>query len=392
MHAWLPMVALKSAVLCRRPPNHAFEGSAQQRTRCWVPSSLRSSAPPQRNRWASRDEVPVGYTWLSNERRAMQASALGLAIVMAVLSGHAVAQSFPSRSVTIIVPLSPGGGADTLARLVAKGLTEKLGKPVVVENRPGAGGRIGADIAARATADGHTLLLGTSSTLVIEPVLRTNVGYDPKRDFAPVILIAEAPLILIVASSLPVATLDELLAYARKPGTKLTYASWGPGTSAHLLGETLRATAKLDVVHVPYKGGAPALTDLIGGQVSMMFATSVMAGPHIRSGKIRALGVTSFRRLEMLLQVPTFAEMGYKRLDFQAWYALLAPTKTPAPVVMRLNKEITAVVRSAEFVRAATDDGAAIVAGSPEQLAKRIESDTEAIQRLVKEAKFTLEE
>jgi tripartite-type tricarboxylate transporter receptor subunit TctC len=334
----------------------------------------------------------MAYTWLSKERRAMQATALVLAVMMSVLYGHAVAQSFPSRSVTIIVPFSPGGSADTQARLIAKGLAEKLGKPVVVENRPGAGGRIGADIAARAKADGHTLLLGQLSTLVIEPVLRTNVGYDPKRDFAPVILIAEAPLVLIVASSLPVANLNDLLTYARKPGTKLTYASSGPGTAAHLLGETLRATEKLDVVHVPYKGGAPALTDLIGGQVSMMFATSVMAGPQIRSGKIRALGVTGSERLEMLPQVPTFAEMGYKRLDLQAWYALLAPAKTPAPVVMRLNKEGTAVVKSAEFVRAATDDGAVVVAGSPEQLAKRIESDTEAIHRLVKEAKFKLEE
>jgi hypothetical protein len=159
-------------------PNNPFH-----LTRASLPAVARSRAG-ERRRWASRDEVPMRYTWLSNERRAMQATALVLAIVMAVLSGHAVAQSFPSRSVTIIVPLSPGGSSDTLARLIAKGLTEKLGKPVVVENRPGAGGRIGAHIAARATADGHTLLLGTSSTLVIEPVLRTNVGYDPNREFA----------------------------------------------------------------------------------------------------------------------------------------------------------------------------------------------------------------
>jgi tripartite-type tricarboxylate transporter receptor subunit TctC len=315
-----------------------------------------------------------------------------LAFTTAVVSGHAVAQNFPTRAVTIIVPSSPGGSPDTLARLIAKGLAEKLGNPVVVENRPGAGGRIGTDTAARALPDGHTLLLATSATLVIEPALRANVGYDPKRDFAPVILIAEAPLVLIVASALPVNSLGDLLAYARKPGVKLTYASGGPGTTAHVLGETLRASAQLDIVHVPYKGGAPALMDLVGGQVSMMFATSVMAGPYIRSGKVRALGITSAERLEMLPKVPTFAETGYKRLNLQAWYALLAPAKTPVSVVARLNKEAAAVVKSPEFVRAATEDGAVVLAGSPEQLTKRMDSDTEAIQVLITETKFKLEE
>jgi tripartite-type tricarboxylate transporter receptor subunit TctC len=315
-----------------------------------------------------------------------------VALSTAVVSGHAVAQNFPTRAVTIIVAFSPGGSADTQARLIAKGLAEKLGKPVVVENRPGAGGRIGTDTAARALPDGHTLLLGQLSTLVIEPTLRTNVGYDPKRDFASVILIAEAPLVLIVGSAIPVNDLDDLLAYARKSGVKLTYASPGPGTAAHVLGETLRASAQLDIVHVPYKGGAPALMDLIGGQVSMMFATSVMAGPYMRSGKVRALGVTSAERLGMLPKVPTFAETGYKRLNLQAWYALLAPAKTPVSVVTRLNKEATAVVKSPEFVRAATEDGAVVLAGSPEQLAKRMDSDTEAIQLLITEAKFKLDE
>lgn len=322
----------------------------------------------------------------------VHAVALILALMLGVGSGHACADNYPTRSVTIIVPFSPGGSVDAQARLIAKGLAERLGKPVVVENRPGAGGRIGTDTAARAAPDGHTLLFGTPDTLVIEPVLRTNVGYDPKRDFAPVILIAEVPLVFIVASSFPAATIDDLLAYARKPGAKLTYASWGPGSAGHLLGETLRATAQLDIVHVPYKGGAPALTDLLGGQVSMMFATSVMAGPYIRAGKLRALGVTSSERLAAMPQVPTFAEKGYKRLDYQGWYALLAPAKTPGPIITRLNNETTTVVKSAEFVRAATENGALVVAGSPQQLAKRIESDTEAIQRFVKDTNFRLDE
>ena len=213
------------------------------------------------------------------------ASALGLATMLGVPAAHAYAADYPSRPVTMIVPHAAGGSTDAQARWIAKGLAERLGKPVVIDNRAGAGGRIAASVAARAAPDGHTLFFGTLSMLVIEPALRTNVGYDPQRDFAPITLIAEAPFVLVVPSSLPIRSISDLVAYARKPAVNLTYASPGPGTAAHLLGEMLKAAAHIQIIPVPYKGAAPALIDLVGGQVSMFFTTFQTAGSQIRAGK-----------------------------------------------------------------------------------------------------------
>jgi tripartite-type tricarboxylate transporter receptor subunit TctC len=324
--------------------------------------------------------------------RGTRASALVLAAILSVASSHPCAADYPSRTVTIIVPYAPGASTDAQARQIAKGLSERLGKPVVVENRAGAGGRIAASMAARAAPDGHTLLFGTLSTLVLEALLRTNIGYDPQRDFAPITLIAEAPLVLVVSSSLPVRSIADLLAYARKPSVNLTYATPGPGTAAHLLSEMFKASAHIQAIHVPYKGAAPALTDLLGGQVSMMFTTVQTAGSQIRSEKVRALGVTGSERVAALPQVPTFAEAGLKRVDLQIWYAVVAPAKTPADIIGRLHKEITAVAKSPEFMRSATTEGAIVIASSQHDLAKRIQSDSESVQRLIKETNFKLEE
>jgi tripartite-type tricarboxylate transporter receptor subunit TctC len=236
------------------------------------------------------------------------------------------------------------------------------------------------------------LLFGTVSTLVIEPVLRTNIGYDAQHDFAPITLIAEAPLVLVISASLPVTSIADLIAYARKPSSNLTYATPGPGTAAHLLSEMFKAAARIQAIHVPYKGAAPALTDLLGNQVSMMFTTVQTAGAQIRSGKVRALGVTGSERVAALPQVPTFAEAGLQRLDLQAWYALVAPAKTPAEIIARLYKEITAVAKSPEFVRYATTEGAVVVASSQQDLAKRMQSDSEAVQRLIRETHLKVDE
>jgi tripartite-type tricarboxylate transporter receptor subunit TctC len=336
---------------------------------------------------------PAMYTsFVTQYRIGLCASALIFGATLSLELGQASAADYPTKAVTIIVSFSPGGSTDAQARLIAKGLAERLGKPVVVENRPGAGGRIGASLAARATPDGHTLFLGTLSTLVIEPVLRTNVDYDPQRDFAPITLITEAPLLLVVSSSLPVGSIADLLAYARKPSVNLTYASWGPGTAGHLLGEMFKASTGIDATHIPYKGGAPALTDLLGGHVTMMFSTPLMSGPHIRSGKVRALAVTGSERLATLPQVPTFAETGLQRLEFQVWLALLAPAKTPEEIIARLRKEIATVVRSSEFTRSVANEGAVVIASSPQDLAKRIQSDALSIQRLVRETNLKVEE
>jgi tripartite-type tricarboxylate transporter receptor subunit TctC len=320
------------------------------------------------------------------------ASALIVAVVLGVGLDRACAADYPSRTVTIIVPYAAGASTDAQARQIAKGLSERLGKPVVVDNRAGAGGRIAGSVAARAAPDGHTLLFGTLSTLVIEPVLRTSVDYDAQRDFVPITLIAEAPLVLVISSSLPANSIADLIAYARKPSTNLTYATPGPGTVAHLLSEMFITTTRIQAVHVPYKGAAPALTDLLGGQVSMMFTTVQTAGSQIQSGKVRALGVTGSERIAALPQVPTFAEAGLRGLDLQVWYALVAPAKTPADIIARLHKEITAVAKSPEFIRSVKAEGAVVVASSQQDLARRIQSDSNTVRRLIKETNFKLEE
>jgi tripartite-type tricarboxylate transporter receptor subunit TctC len=292
----------------------------------------------------------------------------------------------------MIVPYAAGASTDAQARRIAKGLAERLGKPVVIDNRAGAGGRIAASVAARAAPDGHTLFFGTVSMLVIEPALRTNVGYDPQRDFAPITLIAEAPFVLVVPSALPVRSISDLLAYARKPAVNLTYATAGPGTAAHLLGEMLKAAAHIQIIHVPYKGAAPALMDLVGGQVSMLFTTFQTAGSQIRADKVRALGVTGTERVAAFPEVPTFAEAGLPSLELQAWYALVAPAKTPGEIIARLHKEITAVAKSTDFIRAATTEGAVVVASSQQDLAQRMQSDSESVRRLIRETDFKVEE
>ena len=317
---------------------------------------------------------------------------LMLAAIPGIAATHAGAADYPSRTVSIIVPFSAGGSTDAQARLIAKGLSERMGKPVVVENRPGAGGRIATSLASRAAPDGHTLFLGTLGTLVIEPLLHPDIGYEPQRDFAPITLVAEAPLVLLVPSSLSVRSVADLLAYARKPSINLTYATPGPGTANHLVSEMFKATARIQAIHVPYKGSAPALTDLVGGQVSMMFTTVQTAGSQIRSEKVRALGVTGSERVAALPQIPTFAETGLQRLDLQVWYAMVAPARTPTQIIERLHKDITAVAKSPEFVRSATTEGAVVIASTQQVLAQRIQSDSEMLQRMIRETNFKVEE
>ena len=307
------------------------------------------------------------------------------------LTELACAGEYPVKTVTIIVPFSAGGGSDIQARLVAKGLALRLGKPVVIDNRPGAGGRIGTALAARAKPDGHTLLLGNTSTLVVEPVLRTNVSYDPQRDFVPITVISETPYLLAVSSSSPARNIADLLAQARV-GRGMSYASWGPGSSGHLLGEMFKATARAEILHVPYNGEAAAMIDLMGGHVSMMFATPPAAMSHIRAGKVRALAVTGSNRLAALANVPTLAESGVPGVNLKAWYGILAPAKTPPDVVGHLHKEITGVLKSREFINWAQGQGAVVVASSPQELARRIQLESASIAKLLNTINIKVDE
>jgi tripartite-type tricarboxylate transporter receptor subunit TctC len=309
-----------------------------------------------------------------------------------VLSTAALAADYPAKPITIIVPYPPGGSSDVQARLVAKGLAERLGQPVLVDNRPGAGGRIGVSLAARAVPDGYTLLFGSLSPFAIEPVVRGNVGYDPQRDFVPISMLVEMPFLLVVSSSFPAKSLQELIALGRKQPDGLSYASWGAGSAGHVLMEMLKHSAQIEAVHVPYKGEAPAILEILGGRVSMMFVTTVAAMPHIQSGKLRPLAITGAARLAMLPAVPTMAESGFGGIDLQLWSSIVAPAKSPPEIVARLEKEIGVVLRSPEFVRFAQSQGAVPLPSSGKEVAQRIRTDSDAVRRLVTAARLKIDD
>jgi len=303
----------------------------------------------------------------------------------------AYADDYPAGVVTIIVPFPPAGATDQLGRLIAKGLSERLGRPVIVENHAGAGGAIGASIAARAAADGHTLLMA-GSTLVIEQVLGSKLGFNPERDLVPVALLAEGPLILVASPSLGIKSVSELLILARQHPGQLAYASVGSGSHTHLAGEMLKAEAHVDLLHVPYKGGAPALLAVIGGQVAVGIMSPLTAMENIRAGKVSALAVTGVRRLRVLPSVPTLAESGVPRFELEMWSAIFVPAKTPREIVARLSKEIVAVVQSAEVARTIEDQGAFIVTSGPDEVSRRIQSDFASTSRLVKAVNLKVDE
>jgi tripartite-type tricarboxylate transporter receptor subunit TctC len=305
-------------------------------------------------------------------------------------AGAALALDYPNRPVTIIVPFSAGGPGDAQARLIGKRLAERLGKPVVVDNRPGAAGAIGTRLAARGAPDGHTLLFG-AMYLVLESVLRGDVGYDPRKDFAPITLLSQTPFVLVVPAGVPVTNLEELLSYARRRAG-LTFASPGTGTAPHLLGEMLKASRHTDIVHVPYKGEAPAVIDLLGGQVSMAFLTAFSAVPQLHDRTLRALGVTAAKRLDVLGAVPTLAEAGLPGLELQTWTGMLAPARTPEEIITRLHTALVAIATSPEFTRVIENGGGAVIASTPQEFAQRMRADSDAIAALVRATNLKMEE
>jgi tripartite-type tricarboxylate transporter receptor subunit TctC len=251
---------------------------------------------------------------------------------------------YPTRPIRLIVPLPAGGPTDILARLVATPLQERLGQPVVVDNRPGASGNIGAEIAAKAAPDGHTLFAGTSGPLANNVSLYAKLPYDPVRDFAPIALVATAPFVLAVHPSLPVTSVKEFIAYAKARPGKLNYGAV-PGAAAHLASEMFRMASGIDAVHVPYKGAGPATTDVIAGQIQFTFASTPGAIPHVKAGKLRALAVTSPKRVSGAPDLPTVAEGGGPAMSAQVWYGVVAPARTPREIVQRLYAEIDQIVK-----------------------------------------------
>ena len=284
--------------------------------------------------------------------------------------------AYPTRPVRFIVPSAAGGGTDIIARAISLKLAESLGQQFVVDNRPGAGQMIGIELAAKAPPDGHTILMA-ASTLAINPVMYKKVSYDPLRDFAPVTQAASLPNVLVVHPSLPVNSVAELIAYAKQRPGQLNFASAGIGTSPQMSIELLKSMAGIDMVHIPYKGTAPGVVDLLAGQVLVMAPNLLTALPHIKSGRLRALAVTSAKRTQALPEVPTVAESGLADYDSTQWYGVLAPAGTPREIVTRLHDEIVRALRDAEVGKRLAADGADAVGSSPEEFAAFIKSESE---------------
>jgi tripartite-type tricarboxylate transporter receptor subunit TctC len=301
-----------------------------------------------------------------------------LFLLSALLCTAAAAQSaaYPTKPVRFIVPSAAGGGTDIIARAISLKLSETFGQPFVVDNRPGAGQMIGIELAAKSPPDGHTILMA-ASTLAINPVMYKKVPYDPVRDFAPITQAASLPNVLVVHPSLPVKSVAELIAYAKRRPGELNFASAGIGTSPQMSIELLKSMAGIDMVHIPYKGTAPGVVDLLAGQVLVMAPNLLTALAHIKSGKLRALAVTSSKRSQALPDVPTVAESGLAGYDSTQWYGVLAPAGTPREIVSRLHEAIVHALRDDEVGKRLAADGAEAVGSTPEEFAAFIKSESE---------------
>jgi tripartite-type tricarboxylate transporter receptor subunit TctC len=316
--------------------------------------------------------------------RALLLLALPLA-----LAGPAGSQDYPTRPIRLIVPFAPGGPTDIMSRAISERITSRLGQPLVVDNRPGAGGGIGSELAARSAPDGYTMLLGHIGTHAINASLYQKLGYDPVRDFAPITMIATLPLGLWVNASVPAASVNELVALAKaKPGS-INFGSAGSGGPTHMAGEMLKAMARIKIVHVPYKGNAAALTDLVAGRVQMMFSNLLTAGPHARAGKLRGLAVSSARRSSQAPELPTVAESGVPGYDITPWYGVLFPAGTPRAIVLRLNQEIGGILTTPEVAERFRAQGVDFVTSTPEAFGALIKSEIPKWRKVVKESGAT---
>jgi tripartite-type tricarboxylate transporter receptor subunit TctC len=309
---------------------------------------------------------------------------------LALAAAPATAQQYPTRAVRIIVPFAAGGPTDILARLLAQRLTEATGQQFIVDNRAGGGGTIGAQAAARSAPDGYTLYIGGITSLAMAPHTHGKLPYDPFKDFAPITTLTQQPVMLMVHPVLPARSVKEFIALARaKPGA-IDYASSGIGGSGHLAGELFKSVAGITMVHVPYKSAAPALTDLVAGQVQVMFGTLLASVPLIRNDKLRGLAVTGQQRVSALPQVPTFAESGVKNFDASSWNCMMAPAGTPEPVIARLNMELVRIVRDPAVLERLKGDGVTGTGSTPQELAEYLKSESAKWGKVVRDVGIKL--
>ena len=313
------------------------------------------------------------------------------AMTLGPVASHAqTADSWPSKGLTLIVPYAPGGFSDTRMRLLARKLAEKLGQPVVVENKGGAGGVIGTAMVAKAPPDGYTLGSGNLAPLAVNPTLMPKIPYKVTRDLAPIILIENSPLVLSVAKNMPVNSLAELIALAKKEPGKLTFGSSGVGGAHHLSGEMFRDSAKIDITHVPYKGGSPAATDLMAGHLNMMFEMGYAALPSIQGGRVRPIAVTSAERISVLPDVPTMNELGIKGFESYNWQGIVVPAGTPAPIINKLNQAFNEILKDPDVAKAISSVGSQAMGGTPEAFGEFIASETAKWAKVIQSANIKL--
>ncbi|UUZ70055.1 tripartite tricarboxylate transporter substrate binding protein [Polaromonas sp. P2-4] len=316
----------------------------------------------------------------------------GASIGLAAMVGSAHAAGYPDKPIRLVVPFPAGGATDLMARSLGQKLGERLGQPVVIDNRAGAGGGIGAEVVAGAAPDGYTLLFATMGSLTINPSLYKNLRYDPLKNFEPITLTHSTSNLLVVNPAVPARSVAELIALARKSPGELSFASAGNGTTSHLSGELFKSLAQVDMTHVPYKGSAPAMTDFLGGRTSMMFDTASNFVDHVKSGRLRALGLTGRKRSPAMPHVPTISETpGMGDYEVSLWLGVLAPAGTPKEITARLYREIGAAMSAPDLVRQMADAGIEVRLGSPQEFAALIRSDTAKWAAVVKRADIKLD-
>jgi tripartite-type tricarboxylate transporter receptor subunit TctC len=322
--------------------------------------------------------------WLNTLRRVRWLVAVFLGACVVPYS--ATAAEYPDRPVRLVVPFPAGGGADTLARIIIPRVAQALGAPIVIDNKPGAGGNIGAEIVARAAPDGYTLLYGTNGTHAINATLYANIRFDPIRDFAPVSRMTSIAAMLVVNPDFPANSVEDLIQYAKAHPGAVNFASAGNGTTSHLAGELFRTMAGIDIVHIPYRGGALAMTDVVGGQVQMMIDVMPNAFPLVQSGKVRGLAVTTAKRFPGAAEFPTMAASGVPGYDVSAWDAIFAPAGTPVAIIDRVNAAIRKALEDPVVAESLLKHGALVVPGTPDELARHVAAETDKWAKVVRKS------
>ena len=321
----------------------------------------------------------------------MRSLAIGAAVAAFGAAASVTAQSYPVKPIRLVVGFPAGGPTDIVSRTIAPRLSESLGQQVVVDNRAGAGGMIATEQVSKAPADGYTLLMGTIGGIAVAMSLSPNRGYDTLRDFAPITQAVTVTNLLVVHPTVPAKNVKELLAIARSKPGRLNYASSGNGTVTHLAGELFKLMGKVDITHVPFKGGAPALTALISGEVDMSYENSLVVTPHVKAGKVKALAVTGSKRSKLMPELPTISESGLPGYDASGWYGLFVPAATPKPIVARLNQEAVKALRMPDVVRTLSGQGAEPVGNTPEEFGAFVKAEIEKWANLVKTAKMKVD-